>query len=66
MSKHQEAMAAKRTALTVIRDAYVVALRKGPEDPYFGPFADALRFALRMLRERPLGKGQSIPTHRRS
>jgi hypothetical protein len=58
--KHQEKMFRKRTAWTVIRDAYVSA-RTQRESTHAQAYADALEFVMRALKQRRLGARRHIP-----
>jgi hypothetical protein len=56
----QEARYRSRAAWTLIRDAYITA-RYQRAGAYFGPYADALLFAMKALKQRPLGARRHIP-----
>ena len=64
MSKHQEAMYRRRTAWTLIRDAFNTAQDQAAGSPYMGAYADGLHFALLALSARRLGKARSLPKRR--
>ena len=61
MSKHQEAMYRRRTAWTLIRDAFNTAQDQAAGSPYMGAFADGLHFALLALSTRRIGKIGPLP-----
>lgn len=58
--KHQQAMYRRRTAWTIIGDAYVVA-RHQHISAYMHAYADGLLFAMKAIKERRLGRLGRLP-----